>query len=151
MKRIGSTFGQELIAAGLGGLPFHWTDEGEISFDACMTKAQKDAVMAVYVAHNPDAENSAKLTALIVSAVQGHLDATAKNLGYDDIFSAVTYADEPSVPKFQTEGQALRAWRSLVWEKCYAELARVVSGERTIPTPEEAIAELPVFVPPGEA
>lgn len=95
--------------------------------------------------------SQASLQSAIVAEVQKHLDNTAISMGYDDIKTAVTYADEPAVLKFQTEGQALRAWRSLVWEKCYAELARVVSGERTIPTPEEAIAELPVFVPPGEA
>lgn len=89
-----------------------------------------------------------QLQAEIVAEVQKHLDETAASLGYDDMKTAVGYADEPAVPKFQADGQALRAWRSLVWDKCYTELARVQAGQRSIPTPAEAIAELPAFVPP---
>jgi hypothetical protein len=82
-------------------------------------------------------------------AAQAHLDAQARSLGYDDIKSAVTYADEPAVPKFQAEGQALRAWRSLVWAKCYEILAEVQGGLRPIPTMDELLAELPAFSMPS--
>jgi len=87
-----------------------------------------------------------QVIASAVSAVQFHLDAAAKSLGYDDIKTAVTYADEPAVPKFQADGQALRAWRSLVWAHAYATLDAVEDGEREQPTIEEFIAELPEFV-----
>lgn len=50
-----------------------------------------------------------------IAAIQAHLDSVAQSWGYDDIRSACTYADEPAVPRFQDEGRALRAWRSLVW------------------------------------
>ncbi len=80
--------------------------------------------------------------------IQRHMDEAAVRVGYDDIKTAVTYADEPSVPKFQAEGQALRAWRSLVWAYGYEQIAAVQSGERTLPTPEELIAELPPLVMP---
>lgn len=76
-------------------------------------------------------------------AVQAHLDATASALGYDSIFTAVTYAEEPAVPKFQQEGKALRAWRSLVWGACEQILADVKAGKRAAPTQEALIAELP--------
>lgn len=76
-------------------------------------------------------------------AVQAHLDAAAQALGYDDIKSAVTYADEPSVPRFQADGQALRSWRSQVWALCYEILDAVQSGRRDAPTVEGLIAELP--------
>lgn len=79
-------------------------------------------------------------------SVQQHMDAEAQVLGYDDIKSAVTYADEPSVPKFQIEGKSFRAWRSLCWGYCYEQLDKVQNNERTVPTVEELVAELPDFV-----
>lgn len=81
----------------------------------------------------------------IKSVVQSHLDAAAAAAGYDDIRTAVTYADEPSVPKFQAEGQALRAWRSLVWDRCYQLLDEVQNGTRTPMTADQVIAELPML------
>lgn len=50
-KHIGSTFGNEIAAAGLGGLPFSWGADGDISFSDIITEAQRNAVMAVYDAH----------------------------------------------------------------------------------------------------
>lgn len=90
-------------------------------------------------------EKAAIRLSLITNRVQGHLNSTAKGYGYDSIATAVTYADEPSVPKFQTEGQAFRAWRSLVWDKCYQILADYEAGTISEPTPEEVIAQLPSF------
>ncbi|KQP43904.1 hypothetical protein [Pseudorhodoferax sp. Leaf274] len=84
----------------------------------------------------------------LVDAIQEYMDDMAQMLGYDDIKTAVTYADEPAVPRFQAEGQALRAWRSLVWAACYEHLALVQAGGAEIPSLEEAIAMLPVFTPP---
>lgn len=75
--------------------------------------------------------------------VQSHMDSAARDFGYDSIANAITYAEEPAVPKFQAEGQAFRAWRSLVWERCYEILAEVESGGRGVPSDDELIAELP--------
>jgi hypothetical protein len=55
MKQIGSTFSAELKAAGLSCLPFSWGTDGAIQFGDTMTQAQKDAVQAVYDAHDPTA------------------------------------------------------------------------------------------------
>lgn len=55
-----------------------------------------------------------------VRVVQARLDTQAQSWGYDNIFTACTYADEPAVAQFQAEGQALRAWRSSTWAVCYA-------------------------------
>jgi len=79
------------------------------------------------------------------AAVQRHLDAAAIAMGYDSIFTAVTYADEPAVAKFQTEGQQLRVWRSRVWAACYDVMDDVVAGNRTAPTADELLAELPAL------
>jgi len=76
-------------------------------------------------------------------AVQVHLDKLAQGYGYDSIASAVTYAEEPSVPKFQAEGIAFRALRSLSWAYCYAQLDAVTAGARAQPSVAELIAELP--------
>ena len=76
-------------------------------------------------------------------AVQRMLDETAQSFGYDSIAAAVTYADEPAVPRFQEEGRGLRAWRSLVWAKCYEMLAHVEAGTAPIPSESDVMAALP--------
>lgn len=80
-----------------------------------------------------------------VAYVYAHLNAAAQALGYDDIRAAVTYADEPIIPKFQAEGRAFRAWRSLVWAHCYQVLDDVQAGRRPIPSAQDLIAELPAL------
>ncbi len=83
--------------------------------------------------------------------VQEYMEAMARSLGYDDIKTAVTYADEPSVPKFQNEGRALRAWRSLVWAACYELLERVKAGAMKEPSEKTLIGLLPsLVIPPLE-
>src|SRR5690606_28101460 len=72
-----------------------------------------------------------------VAIVQAHMDDAARAYRYDDIKTACTYADEPAVPRFQAEGQAFRAWRSLVWAKCYEILDDVQTGKLAIPTDAE--------------
>lgn len=94
------------------------------------------------------ADQQATMQKQLTDAVQAHMDSIAKVNGYDNILSAVTYAEESAVPKFQTEGIAYRAWRSAVWEYCYAQLAAVLKGEREAPTAEELIEELPELVLP---
>jgi len=96
---------------------------------------------------DPEPQTEVAVIAAIAAAVQAHMDDAAKAAGYDDIKSAVTYADEPVVPKFQLDGIAFRAWRSLVWEKCYSLLAQVKSGEIEPMTAEQVIAELPQLSP----
>ena len=75
--------------------------------------------------------------------IQSYLDTHAQSWGYDDIKSAVTYADEPSVLQFQNEGKALRAWRSLVWEQASLMLSIIESGQSPIPTKADILDSLP--------
>lgn len=82
------------------------------------------------------------------NGIQSHMDTVAVAAGYDDIRSAITYADEPAEPRFQAEGQAFRAWRSLVWAYCYKQIDAVNGGVRDIPTLEELIYELPALALP---
>ena len=92
---------------------------------------------------------AAVLLPQLTNYVQAHLDAAAKAAGYDNIYTAVTYADEPAVPRFQAEGQAFRAWRSLVWDAANAIRAAVEDGTRPVPTAAELLAELPALTLPN--
>lgn len=87
----------------------------------------------------------AVLQSTFEAQVQAHLDAAAKASGYDNIMTAVSYADEPAVAKFQADGLAFRAWRSRVWAYAYEALSEVNAGTRETPTLEAFIAELPVL------
>ena len=93
----------------------------------------------------PPAPTAEQIRADRVADVYAHLNTAAQALGYDDIRAAVTYADEPAVPKFQAEGRAFRAWRSLVWAHCYQVLDDVQAGRRPIPSAQDLIAELPAL------
>lgn len=104
--------------------------------------AGKHGAIAPYVA--PVVSNE-QLIAQLTNAVQKHMDSEAKKYGYDDIKSAVTYAEEPSVPKFQAEGQAFRAWRSKCWAYCYDQMDKALAGTIPVPTQEELLTALPVL------
>jgi hypothetical protein len=90
------------------------------------------------------AVDPAALQAKLVAFVQSIMDSKAQSYHYDNLTTAVTYAEEPSVPKFQTEGQAFRAWRSQVWATAYSILAEVQAGTRSFPT----VSEVPSLLPP---
>ena len=92
-------------------------------------------------------EAIASLKQSLTSAVQKHMDDTAQQRNFDDILSLCTYATSAK-PKFKAEGQAGVEWRDDVWLYCYAELDKVLAGERGTPTTEELIDELPVFTWP---
>lgn len=96
----------------------------------------------------PDPETPEQTKVRMARALQALLDSTAKAQDFDNIFTAVTYADEPVVARFQIQGAALRAWRSLVWAKGYEVMDAVLAGERPVPTEAELLAEMPAFVPP---
>lgn len=89
-----------------------------------------------------------EVAATYTKAVQVRLDAAAIAAGYDDIKTAVTYAEEGAVPRFQAEGLAFRVWRSMCWGYCYAQLAAVQSGTRSQPTIPDFLDELPELVLP---
>lgn len=101
--------------------------------------------------------------AALVREYDGHVEARierqAREMGYGNpnnpnvsaIDRAVTYADEPAVPKFQAEGRLLRAWRSLYWAACWPVLEAVRAGQRAVPEPAELLAELDAAAPPPSA
>lgn len=77
--------------------------------------------------------------------IQQHMDEAAQAAGYDDIKTAVTYAEEPAVPQFQIEGKAFREWRSLCWAFGYQLLGQVMAGDISMPTMSEVISQLPTL------
>ncbi|MCG2596549.1 MULTISPECIES: hypothetical protein [Burkholderiales] len=85
---------------------------------------------------------------LLSLAVGRHLEAKARELGYDGILAACSYADEPSVPKYQKEGAAVRAWRSLVWQECHKVYAKSSGDGGKLPPERDLIAQLPELVIP---
>jgi hypothetical protein len=78
-----------------------------------------------------------ELRAEFVAKAQTALDMLARGWGYDSIFTACTYAEEPAVPQFQAEGQALRRYRSEFWAAAHA----LVPG--TSDTIDTLLARLP--------
>jgi len=50
---IGPTFGQEVIDAGLGGLPFSWSLDGTFYGRENLTAEQNTTLDAVFAAHDP--------------------------------------------------------------------------------------------------
>lgn len=53
MKPIGPSFPYELDAAGIVDRRFSWGTDGVIQFDPLVPQAVRDAVLAVYAAHDP--------------------------------------------------------------------------------------------------
>lgn len=98
----------------------------------------------IVTAEHQAAEAQASLLAVFTDAVQAHLDAKAQERQYDGVHTAVGYRGDPN-PAFDAEAEALFAWRSAVWTYATGELAKVQAGERSVPTLEEFIGELPAF------
>ena len=126
------------------GLVFEYeTQQDREQFGSSDLAAMTDDEVAAHLAPPPTPE---QVIEAMRAAIQTHIDKAAQGYGYDDVKAAVTYADEPAVPKFQAEGRAFRAWRSLVWAYAYGVLAEVKAGDREQPTVEELIAELPELI-----
>lgn len=56
MRKLGPTFGDEVIAAGIGGLPFAWGDDGEFCGRENLTDEQNIVLDTVIAAHDPSKE-----------------------------------------------------------------------------------------------
>lgn len=95
------------------------------------------------------APTNEKLSSIFEQAVQEKLDAAARARGYDSLFTAISYADEPAVPRFQADGQAFRRWRSLVWGFAHTELNAVLAGEKPQPDLDAFLAGLPALELPA--
>lgn len=86
--------------------------------------------------------------ALMLAAVDAHLNTAARAKGYDSITNAALRAALPSSP-FHAEGLAFGHWMDETYSKCYEVLAQVQAGEIAEPTREELIAMLPALELPA--
>lgn len=75
------------------------------------------------------------------AAVERHMNAVARSHEFKGIDDAISYADEAAVPKFQEQGQAFRAWRSVVRGRWF----EIRDGGDELPTVAGLLAELPPF------
>ena len=79
------------------------------------------------------------------SAVQAHIDATAKQRGYENGFTLAGYTSS-TVPEWQAEAGAFVAWRDAVWLAVFDWLAQIEAGEAAPPEDAAAlISALPVI------
>lgn len=101
-----------------------------------------------YTPPPPPPPTTEQIRAELTQAVQDHLDATARAHGYDSMLSLCTYATS-SVPRFHDEGQAGVYWRDSVWTYCFGQLQAVLSGQRSAPTAQKLISELPSITWPA--
>lgn len=83
-------------------------------------------------------------------AIQAHVDAVARSRNYGDGNALASYATS-TVAQWAAEAQAFVAWRDAIWLYAYSELAKVEAAERTIPSVDDFIAELPAIEWPQAA
>lgn len=131
-------------------LPLDLIDVTKAEFDRAMARNADETLdeiggaLVIVPAPIPTAAEIMVATAIaMTAAVQVHMDSQARALGYDSLLSAISYAEEPAVPRFQADGLAFRAWRSLVWSQCHTLLAQVQAGTLAVPTEAELLAMLP--------
>jgi len=93
-----------------------------------------------------EAELAAQTLSNIEAAIDRHITATAKAKGYNSTESCLSYIGDAN-PQWDAEAVAFKAWRSQCWEYVIAERAKIDALQRTIPTPEEAVAEIELLYP----
>tara|TARA_R110000772_G_scaffold14947_1_gene42744 strand:- start:107 stop:508 length:402 start_codon:yes stop_codon:yes gene_type:complete len=111
---------------------FVWTDE-----DVVCGQIEKDGVFT-----NP--KPSLPIQDQYMQKAQSVMDAQAQSMGYDNIFTAISYIGDP-YKKFNDEAVALRAYRSQVWQHSNDLMAQVLAGKVAQPTLEEYEQGLPDF------
>jgi len=104
----------------------------------------------IITAEQKRAEQQSVLLNSFRVAVQSLLDAKAQEKQYDNGFTVASYVVSTN-PIWKAEAEAFVAWRDAVWGYALAELDKVQSGTREIPTLEAFLEELPPFEWPTAA
>lgn len=131
MKKIGPSFGHELMAAGLAGLPFSWSPDGEFRFATDpsdlnpnpMTPEQVAEVLAVYDAHDPDTPAPPPVPA-VVSRFQGREAMHQTPHGEGSLFDAA----EAALSSPDTPAMYRRAWDDLQEFHRDSEMLQALAG-----------------------
>ena len=111
---------------------FVWTDK-----DVVCGQIEKDGVFT-------NLEQSLPTQDQYMQKAQSVMDAQAQSMGYDNIFTAISYIGDPFL-RFNDEAVALMAYRSRVWQHSNNLMAQVLSGQVAQPTLEEYEQGLPDF------
>lgn len=82
-------------------------------------------------------------------AVQVQVDTVARQRGYDSAVSCASYKDS-TISQWVAEAAAFISWRDSVWTYALAELAKVEGGQRSQPTIEDFLSELPAISWPAQ-
>ena len=94
-KLFSSSFGGELLAAGLGGLPLSWGSDGTITGRENLTPEQDSALQAVVDAHDP---------------VQSGLIEYARERRWQIEVGGITLAGVPIATDQESQGKILSAY-----------------------------------------
>lgn len=100
---------------------------------------------ALLATHRQD--GPAEVMEMFRLAIQAHVDAAAQARRYDGGVSLASYVAS-SNPAWAAEAQAFVSWRDAVWTYAYAELDKVLTGQREQPGVDAFLAELPAIVWP---
>jgi hypothetical protein len=111
-------------------------DEGNAFYQAFLEWRETNEPAA------PAGPTLAERKAVLLAAVDAHLNAAATAKGYDSILAASLRAALPA-SAFHAEGVAFGTWMDAVYAKCYEVLAQVLAGEIEEPTRDELLAMLP--------
>lgn len=146
-KAIGLTFADELVEAGLGGLPISWGPAGDFLADA-LTTGQRVTLAAVYAAHDPErvplatlkAEAGQIITAVVSPTAQLNLNAAMNVIGAKSIASRT--ADEQKFAATFAEGHSwIQAVRARVNE-LHSNGGKTPDGEDRWPEPSQTVRDL---------
>lgn len=76
------------------------------------------------------------------AGIQAYMDSVAKERGYDNIYTAIGYANS-TVTRFREDAEAANQWRDQVWVTCHRLLDQYLAGEIEALTLDQVIERLP--------
>lgn len=76
------------------------------------------------------------------NAIQSLVDRTARERLFRDGVTLASYAASTNT-QWASEAAAFIAWRDEVWAYAYSELEKVTAGERSPPSVDQVLSELP--------
>ena len=128
----------------------HYTLNNEIYWFDTEAEAAKYQPTAILITDEeaailtaPPPPTPEQLLKAIEAAIEKHMDEVAQAKRYDNRDSCRLYAGYPN--PFQAEAIAFGQWVAQCWVDSNQAQADIANGLRTIPTPEEAVAELPTM------
>ena len=114
----------------------------DFSFESRLISAIPEDELAEALPADPPTPQ--KQLKAIEQVIEKHMDSVAQARRYDNRDSCRLYAGYPN--PFQVEAIAYGQWVANCWLVSNTAQADIIAGLRTIPTPDEAVAELPTMV-----